>query len=317
MQNNAENYIKSIKNIPGVVSAADYSHNLTGRHGGLGGLYWPEMTPSRDMKFANLEVGPNFLQTAGIQLKEGRFFSPDSAALREIIFNESAIRDMGFKDPIGKTITLWGRKKVVIGVARDFHFESLYETVKPCIFQVYFQHSNVMVRMRAGTEQQTISRLKQVYQQFNPGIPFDYQFLDEDYQALYASEKRMAVLSRYFAGLAIIISCLGLFGLAAFTAQRRQKEIGIRKVVGATVSNIVLLLSRDFLKLVILSVLIAFPLVWWAMNKWLDAFAYRIPIGVTVFLLAGILILLITLLTISFQAIKAALTNPVKSLRAE
>jgi putative ABC transport system permease protein len=155
-----------------------------------------------------------------------------------------------------------------------------------------------------------------LYQQTS-GEPFEYKFLDGDYQALYASEQRVSLLSRYFAGLAILISCLGLFGLAAFTAQKRKKEIGIRKVVGSSVANVVLLLSKDFLKLVMISMLIAFPLAWWAMSQWLNGFAYRITINATVFLIAGTSIILITILTISFQSVKAAMMNPVKTLRAD
>ena len=162
-----------------------------------------------------------------------------------------------------------------------------------------------------------IKQLEAYYKKFHPNYPFEYSFLDSDYKALYAAEERVGTLSRYFAVLAIIISCLGLFGLAAFTAQKRQKEIGVRKVVGATATNIVLMLSKDFLKLVAVSVLIAFPLSWWAMHQWLQSFAYRTDIGVTVFLFAAVSILLITLLTISFQAIKAAIANLVKSLRTE
>jgi ABC-type antimicrobial peptide transport system permease subunit len=174
-----------------------------------------------------------------------------------------------------------------------------------------------MVKIKAGTEKETIAKLAALYNQYNPGIPFEYRFLDEDYQALYSSEQRTAMLSRYFAGIAIIISCLGLFGLAAFTAQRRQKEIGVRKVIGASVSNIIVMLSKDFLKLVLVAVFVAFPIAWWATGKWLQSFAYRIHVGADIFLAAGASIILITLITISYQAIKAGLVNPVKSLRSE
>ena len=175
----------------------------------------------------------------------------------------------------------------------------------------------MIAKIKAGQVRQTIARLERFYKQYNLGLPFEYKFIDDDFQALYASEQRVATLSRYFAAIAIIISCLGLFGLAAFTAQRKQKEIGIRKVVGATVTNVVVMLSKDFLKLVLIAVLIAFPLAWWAMNQWLQSFAYRINIGIEVFMIAGASIIFITLFTISFQAIKAAIANPVKSLRTE
>ena len=174
-----------------------------------------------------------------------------------------------------------------------------------------------MARIKAGKERETIGRIQQFYESYNPGFPFDFNFLDEAYQKQYLTESRVAILSRYFAGLAILISCLGLFGLAAFTAQKRQKEIGIRKVVGASVRNIVAMLSKDFLKLVLIALLVAFPLSWWAMNHWLNGFAYRVHIDVSIFLISGALVILITLFTISFQAIKAAMTNPVKSLKTE
>ncbi len=150
-----------------------------------------------------------------------------------------------------------------------------------------------------------------------PGFPFEYNFLDEAYQKQYITETRVGILSRYFAGLAILISCLGLFGLATFTAQKRRKEIGIRKVIGASVNGIVVMLSKDFLKLVLISLIIAFPLAWWMMHQWLQEFAYRVNIGSEVFLVTGASVFLITILTISMQALKAALTNPVNSLRSE
>jgi ABC-type antimicrobial peptide transport system permease subunit len=174
-----------------------------------------------------------------------------------------------------------------------------------------------MVRIQAGAEVATIYKLKSLYQEYNREGNFEYRFLDEDYQALYAAETRISALSKYFAGMAIIISCLGLFGLAAFTAQKRQREIGIRKVLGATVNGIVLLLSKDFLILISLSLLIAFPLCWWGTNRWLHGFAYRAVPGIGTYILTGLTIIGMTLLSISFQSVNAACSNPAKSLRAE
>lgn len=310
-------FVNELGRIPGVVNASSYYHNLTGEHGGISGFEWPGKNPNMDIDFSNLEVGYNFLETAGIKIKDGKNFSQTNNAHNEIIFNETAIKQMGLKDPVGKMVKFWGMERQIVGVAADFNFESLYQTVKPCFFQVYPVMPNIMVRIKAGTEKQTIAQLRQKFEAFTPGMSFDYRFLDEDYQKLYVSEQRVGTLAKYFASLAIIISCLGLFGLAAFTAQRRQKEIGIRKVVGASVSNVAFMLSKEFLKLVMVAIAVAFPVVWWMMNKWLSEFAYRIPVKADIFLITGVAAMLITIVTISFQSIKAAVANPVKSLRAE
>ena len=312
----AVSFVNELNNIPGVISAGSYSHNLNGEHGSIGDFQWPGKDPQKNIDFANLEVGANFLETAGIQIKVGRNFSATNA-MQEIVFNESAIKAMGLKDPIGKKVKFWDQERTIVGVARDFNFESLYSSVKPCFFQVYPVMPNILVRMQAGTEEQTIERVKQVYAEFSKNLPFEYRFMDDDYQALYASEMKIGVLSRYFALMAIIVSCLGLFGLAAFTAQKRQKEIGIRKVVGATVRNVVIMLSADFIKLIALSILIALPLAWFFTNNWLNGFAYRTDISLWLFVAIAVLVLIMAFGTISFQAIKAAVMNPVKSLRSE
>jgi putative ABC transport system permease protein len=313
----AEAFLGEVKNIPGVVNASSYYHNLTGQHGAISGFEWPGKPAGTDIEFSNLEVGYNFMETTGMTLREGRFFTQNQNARNEIIFNESAIKSMGLKDPVGKTVKFWGMERQIVGVVKDFNFESLYEPVKPCFFQMYPIMPNVMVKIQSGAEEQTIARVRKLFQDYHRGLVFDYQFLDENYRALYASERRVGVLSRYFAGLAIVISCLGLFGLAAFTAQRRQKEIGIRKVVGASVSNVVLMLSMDFIKLLLIAVLIAFPLVGWVMHKWLDNFAFRINLDAGIFLFAAAGLALVTLATVGYQAVKAALLDPVKSLRTE
>jgi ABC-type antimicrobial peptide transport system permease subunit len=204
---------------------------------------------------------------------------------------------------------------------KNFHYESLHETVKPAYFIPMRQQVNpwikMMVRIKPGDQRETIEQIQHLYEAYNPGFPFTFDFLDEAYAKQYETEVRVGVLSKYFSGLAIIISCLGLFGLAAFTAQKRQKEIGIRKVVGASVQNITMMLSRDFLKLILISLVIAFPVSWYLMDSWLKGFAYRINLSADMFILAGLATIIITLLTISYQSVKAALINPVKSLRSE
>ncbi|PZR26792.1 MAG: transporter permease [Citrobacter freundii] len=317
----AMSMMNELKNIPGVVNASSYYHNLTGNHGSIGNFQWPGKDPNKNIDFVNLEVGANFIETVGIRMKEGRAikaaigfpFKPSN----EIVFNESAINAMGIKDPIGKTVKFWDQERVIVGVAEDFNFESLYAKVQPCFFQVFPVMPNIIVKIRAGSERQTIAQVQSIFEKFNKGLTFDYRFMDEEYQALYQSESRVAVLSKYFAGLAIIISCLGLFGLAAFTAQKRQKEIGIRKVVGASVQAVVFMLSKGFLQLILVAACIALPAVWWVMGEWLNGFAYRTSITMNVFVLTIGSILLITLVTISFQSVRAAMANPVKSLRSE
>jgi putative ABC transport system permease protein len=313
----SEAFLSELKNVPGVVSAASYGHNLTGVHGSISGFEWPGRPPGKDIDFANLEVGFNFIETFGIHLKEGRSFTQNQSASNEIVFNESAIKAMGLKDPIGKTVKFWGMERQIVGVVKDFNFESLYEKVKPCFFQVYPVMPNILLKIQGGAEVSTIARVEKAFQEHYRGNIFEYEFMDDNYKALYASERRIGVLSRYFAGLAVLISCLGLFGLAAFTAQRRQKEIGIRKVVGATVSNVVMMLSTDFLKLIVIAMVIAFPLIAWMMSQWLHEFAYRIDLNAGMFIYSGLAIAALAIGTVGYQAVKAALLDPVRSLRSE
>jgi len=224
---------------------------------------------------------------------------------------------MHLKNPIGQPATLYGAKKQIIGIVKDFNYESLYKKIGPLAIGFRDKNSNIFIRIRAGKEKEALSQLATVYKQYNSGLPFEFSFLDKDYQTLYAAERRVADLSKYFAGIAIIISCLGLFGLAAFNAQRRQKEISIRKVIGASAKDVVILLSKDSLMLVLLATLIAFPLSWWAMHRWLEGFAYRISLSPGLFVIAGTALIVITLLTISFQSIRAAVANPAHALKQD
>jgi putative ABC transport system permease protein len=309
-----------VKNVPGVMKVTNFRHNITNRNGGTYDLSWQGKDPNTRIDFTDLAVGYGFIETTGIKLKEGRSFSgPYVSEKSKIIFNQAAIDIMGIREPIGKTVSIWGEARQIIGVMENFNFQSLHENLKPCFLDLTVNQraSKIMVKLKPGQEKETIARLDALYREENKGLPFEYRFLDEDYQALYASEKKVAKLSTYFAALAIIISCLGLFGLAAFTAERRQKEIGIRKVIGASANNLVMLLSKDFLKLIAMSILIAFPISWWAMYQWLQGFAYRVDLGIEIFVIAGFSTLVITIFSISFQSVKAAFANPVKSLRAD
>jgi ABC-type antimicrobial peptide transport system permease subunit len=322
IQGTEETFIAELKRITGVVNATFTFNNMVGRNFGNSGISWDGKDPNSDVYFEGFGVGYDFFETMDMHMKEGRAFSKVYGAdSTTIILNEAAANVMHIPNPVGKTIRLFGNPLQVIGVVNDFHFESLHATVKPSYAVLERQGANpwfkIMIRIRADHQQQTIAAIRQFYETYNPGFPFTFNFLDEAYQKQYDSDTRVSVLSKYFAGLAIIISCLGLFGLAAFTAQKRRKEIGIRKVIGASVSGITAMLSKDFLVLISISLIIAFPVSWWLMNSWLRGFAYRVSITPFVFVIAGISVILITLFTVSFQSIKASMANPVKSLRTE
>ncbi len=284
------------------------------------GIAWPGKDPTVFVSFADAVVGYDFVKTLHLQVKEGRDFSPafgsDSAAY---LLNESAARQMGFESAVGQTVDWGNHPGEIIGVLRDFHFTSFHQAIEPLIIRLddNWAWGTILVRTKAGSTQKAIATLEQLCKTFNPKTPFTYQFSDLEFSKLYKSEETVGKLSYSFALFAILISCLGLFGLAAFTAEQRTKEIGIRKVLGASVGGVVSLLSKDFIKLVLVAIVIACPIAWWVMNNWLAGFAYRITIEWWMFAAAGLAAVVITLLTISFQAVRAAVVNPVNSLRDE
>ncbi|WP_338875178.1 ABC transporter permease [Spirosoma sp. SC4-14] len=274
----------------------------------------------------NYYVDENYLPTLGIKLAYGRNFSKafpsDSAA---VLLNEAAVKRFGFKNQsaIGQYVWAVGdgsptsqRKYKIIGVVNDFHFESMHQQIAPLILFYGQDNYQMAVRIQTGDVPELLKKIEQTWKA-QTDLPFAYSFLDERFNAIYKSEQRVGQLFSIFASLAVIISCLGLFGLAMFTAQQRTKEIGVRKVLGASVASVVALLSKDFLKLVCIAILIASPIAWYAMDRWLADFAYRINIQWWVFALAGLLSVGIALVTVSFQSIKAALANPITSLRSE
>ena len=311
-------FIAELKKIPGVNNASATNHRMVGHNYATGGLDWPGKPTTDKTYFEGFETAYDFIETMGMHIKEGRAFSKNYGAdSSAIILNEAAVNAMHLKDPVGKTIGIYRKNMQVIAVVKDFHFESMHAEIKPSFLMLVPQRGTIVASISGNNQRTTITAIEHLYKSFNPGFPFTFNFLNEAYQQQYESETIVSALAKYFAALAIIISCLGLFGLAAFTAQKRRKEIGIRKVVGASVTEITTMLSKDFLKLVAISLLIAFPVSWLLMNNWLQSFAYRINIGPWVFVIAGLSVIIITLLTISFQSIKAALANPVKSLRTE
>lgn len=311
-----ETFLSETKKIPGVINAATFIHNFTGDHGGYSRLQWEGKDPGTDIDFGNLEVGNDFLDIMGIQLIEGQYFSESLRPESQIIFNETAIKRMGLDNPIGKTVNLHGPRQIV-GIAKDFHFESLHEGIKPCFFRLYPNRGNALVKVATGKEQAVMAQVRQLYQQFNSGVPCDFKFMDEDHAALYASERRISTLSGYFSGVAIFISCLGLYGLAAFSAERRTKEIGIRKVMGSSSFNIVVLLSADFTKIVFAAIIMAMPVSYLIADEWLEQFAYRISLSHWYFIITASVTLLIAWVTVGTQAIRAACATPVRCLRSE
>lgn len=272
---------------------------------------------------AIFQVGIDFIDHFGMELVAGRSYSRDypSDSTSALVLNEAAARQYGYSNPadiVGKKFDQWGRAGEVIGVVKDFNYISLHNAVEPLTlpFEAYASRY-LSVKVKGEDLQKTIAEVEQTWKVLAPHRPFIYSFLDEDFNKQYESDFRFRKIFTTFSVLAIMIACLGLLGLATYTAEQRTKEIGIRKVMGADVSSIVKLLSMDFIKLVLVGILIATPVAWYAMNKWLEGFAYKAPIHWWIFLIAGSLAMVVALLTISFQAIKAAMMNPVKSLRSE
>ena len=265
------------------------------------------------------QVDYDYLKTMGMHITEGRYFSKEMASDSEaIVINQTMAQKLGLKNPIGQRIENGWQKFTVIGVMEDFNFESMKQEVTPLSLILSKYNSTIVSMKISGADtKQTISYAATVWKGFSPNQPFRYTFLDESFANMYANVQRTGGIFTSFSVLAIIIACLGLFGLSAFMAEQRNKEIGIRKVLGASVSGITAMLSKDFIKLVIISIIIASPIAYWAMTKWLQDFAYRVPISWWMVAIAGLSAIVIALLTISFQSIKAALMNPVKTLRAE
>jgi putative ABC transport system permease protein len=279
-----------------------------------------DKTTSAGVKFVRTDI--DFCQTYNIPLASGRYFSKDFATdtTEAFMINEATCQILNLKndEAIGKNILYAGSKGKIIGVLKDFHFESLHHQITPLIFYPYSQGYNaITVKVEGEKLDKALAYLEATHKKFAPDAPFDYKFVDEQFGKLYEAEKRQGNLFTFFAFMAIFIACLGLLGLAMFSIQQRTKEIGVRKVLGASVVNITTLLSKDFLKLVLIANGVAFPFAYYAMTRWLKDFAYRIHIEWWIFALAGVMALLIALLTVSFQAIKAAVANPVKSLRTE
>ncbi|HEX2682761.1 MAG TPA: FtsX-like permease family protein, partial [Ferruginibacter sp.] len=286
-----------------------------------GGFQWEGKDPNMAVDFPNNTVSYEFGKVVNWKIREGRDFSREFATdSSAFLINESAAKFFGFKNPVG-TVIKWNDKPfTIIGVVNDIMQESPFYPIRPTLYHVsgYDDMQNLILKLNPKQNtRQSLAGIEQVLKKYTPGVPFDYKFVDEEFGGKFRAEERIGKLSSYFAILAIFISCLGLFGMASFVAEQRSKEIGIRKVLGASVANIWRLLSSEFFLLVLISCIIASPTAWYYLKNWLSNYDYRIEIGWQVFVMAAVAALAITLLTVSFQAIKAAVANPVKSLRTE
>ncbi|HEY4334760.1 MAG TPA: ABC transporter permease [Puia sp.] len=283
-------------------------------------VYW-ENKPVEKNKvfFRDVDITPEFGATVGWKVLQGRDFSRDySTDSNNVILNDTAAKFIGFNNPIGKTITYNQKRYTIVGVVNNLITNSPYDPIQPALFLSTNSHLNFVIRLKPGVATaKALATIEPIFKKYNPGSPFEYSFTDKDYAAKFESETQTGNLASVFAGLAIFISCLGLFGLASFIAEQRTKEIGVRKVLGAGVGNLWRLLSKDFVRLSILSMFFAVPLAYYVSDKWLGNYAYHAPLSAWIFAAACAGILLITLATVSYQAVRAALTNPVKSLRSE
>jgi putative ABC transport system permease protein len=314
---------QAVSSLPGVISTC-MAGSVPG--GGNPGAYSQIENIKGDMQIANLDlyfVDFDYIPQYKMKILAGRAFSKDfqTDTTQAMIVNEAAMKLFGYNSPqqiIGKKFDQWGRKGVIIGVVKDFHFRSLQEVIKPLSIRIEPNGCDLLsINISSNNIPATISSIESKWKTLIPKRPFSYYFLDEFFDKQYRAEDRFGSLFLNFAILAIFISCLGLLGLASYSTMQRVKEIGIRKVMGASVSNILNLLSKEFIKLIAIAFLIAAPVSWYFMHEWLQGFAYRTSVQWWVFALAGILALVIAVATISFQAIKAAIANPVESLRTE
>ena len=306
--------------MPGIQNVTKITDGPTRINNGTTGVQWNGKDPNLKIDFAHAAIGYDFIKTMHLQLAQGRDFSEDFATdSAGYIINETALRIIGYQDPIGKPFTQWGMKGTIIGVVKDFHFNSLHTQINPLILRLGEKtgSGSALIRTEPGKTKEALASLEGICKELNPQFPFTYKFSDEEYQKLYTSEQVVSKLANYFAVLAISISCLGLLGLVMFAAEQRTKEFGIRKVLGARPATLFKLLSKEFLLLVLIAMVIASPLAWIAMDNWLQDYVYRIHVSWWMFAVAGVLVVLIALITVSFQAIKAAIANPVKSLRTE
>ncbi|MFM7856070.1 MAG: ABC transporter permease [Flammeovirgaceae bacterium] len=312
-------FLTELKNIPGVVGAASLGHNLVGRNNNTRSVEWKGKFPEESLLFESFRGGYGTLEVLGMEIASGRSFSdkfhPDTTS---VIFNETGIAAMNLEDPIGQRVKVYDKELEIVGVVKDFNFQSLHNKIEPMFMTYNVANTwNIVARLESTNVTETIKKVEEMYKSFNPGFPFDYSFQDEDYASMYRSEQRVAQLAIYFSVFAVLISCLGLYGLASFTAERRYKEMGIRKALGATPTSLLVLLSYDFTKLVMVGVGLGLPVAYWLLSNWIEGFAYHIDLSVWFFVIAGALALAIGWGTVLSKVIYASKANPVDSLRLQ
>jgi len=282
-----------------------------------GGITWEGMQEGRQLMLADFGIDPDLFSLLNIPFASGEGFTGDPSDSSRCILNETAVKKMGIEDPVGKWLDFWGTHKTIVGVAPDFHFRHMSEETPPMVIQLAPVCWTIYVKPEKGKIREAITATEAIWKKYSPEFPLQYKFMDDTFNEIYKSDIRTSNLLNIFALVAILISCFGLFGLVTYTAETKTKEIGIRKVLGASVSSIVNLLSKEFLILVGIAMLIAFPLAYYWLNKMLQDYAYRISIGWWMFALSGLITIVLTLLTVGWQAVKAATANPVKAIKSE
>lgn len=317
MYDHLEAAVQELSGSPGVATAATTNQSMTSIDNSTGDTYWDGKEKNESLIAHVFSADRHFMEMMKFRFAAGQNFINSKADSAHFIINETAAKMMRMKDPVGKKFKLWDKEGSIIGVIKDFHFASLHEKIGPLVIFYSPVSYMVYVKTKAGEMDKAVASAEKLYKRYNPGFPFKYIFIDDKLNKMYKLDQRTGKLFNYFAGIAIFISCLGLFGLATFATGQRVKEIGVRKVLGASVTNIVTLLTSDFLKIVMVSIALSVPLAWYIMSRWLEDYAYRINISWGVFVIAGGLAIIVALLTVSFQAVKAALANPVRSLRTE
>jgi hypothetical protein len=319
IRTNLESFTNETSRLSSVVHVTSATSRPT-RVGNINPVYWEGRGPDQYETFKFVGIDFDYIKTFEMEIVEGRDFSREfQTDPQNYIVNEEAVKFMKLENPVGKLFSIWEREGQIIGVVKNFHSRSLHNEFEPLVLVLTrnWPHNFVFFRIQPEYTAQTLKDLEGIWKKFAPNHPFSYSFLDEDFEALYQTDKRTGTLFRYFTILAIFISCLGIFGLAAFSAEQRTKEIGVRKVLGASVSNIIGLISREFLILLTLANVIAWPTAYVLMGKMLSNYAYRTDMSIWIFLLAGVLAYTIALVTVSYQALKAARTDPVNTLRYE